>query len=136
MVFAELIGRDEQNQKLLDMAEDIRKKTQMVSVADAVLLEEPWKRRLKALLSITAHSETPAQKTMSNCRMIWLVDYHGGTITITAREQRVSLDKWSKGRPIALSRLLLHSVPLQAIRHPPLKRSCCQQDQAHQHQIH
>ncbi|MDX2433092.1 MAG: DEAD/DEAH box helicase [Desulfobacterales bacterium] len=105
MVFAELIGRDEQNQKLLDMAESIRKKTQIVSVADAVLLEEPWKRRLKALLSITAHSETPAQKTMSNYRMIWLVDYHGGTITITAREQRVSLDKWSKGRPIALSRL-------------------------------
>ena len=53
MVFAELIGRDEQNQELLDMAEGIRKQTKMVSVADAVLLEEPWKRRLKALISIT-----------------------------------------------------------------------------------
>jgi len=37
--------------------------------------------------------------------MIWLVGYHDGTITLSAREQRVSMDKWSKGRPIALSRL-------------------------------
>jgi superfamily II DNA or RNA helicase/predicted RNA-binding protein YlqC (UPF0109 family) len=105
MVFAELIGRDEQNQELLDMAKGICNHTKTVSVVDAVVLEEPWKRRLKALISITSHSEVPAQKMMSNCRMIWLIGDHGGTISITAREQRLSSRKWSKGRPIALSRL-------------------------------
>ncbi len=105
MVFAELIGKVEQNQDLPDMAENIRKQTKMASVVDAVLLEEAWKRRLNALISITADSETSAQKTASNCRMIWLVGYQNGAVTITAREQRVNSNKWSKGRPIALSRL-------------------------------
>jgi hypothetical protein len=106
MVFAELIGASEQNKELLDMAEDIRKQTDMVSVADGVLLEEPWRRRLKALISVAGHSEDPAQKTAGNCRMIWLVGYNEGTVSINVREQRVSANKtWSKGRPIALSRL-------------------------------
>jgi len=105
MVFAELIGRSEQDQELLDMVDGIREQTKMASVTDAVLLEEPWKRRLKALISITDHSETPVEKITSNCRIIWLVGYNEGAITITAREQRATLNKWSKGRPIALSRL-------------------------------
>jgi len=106
MVFAELIGRVEQDQKLLDFAADIGKKTGMASVAEAVILEEPWKRRLKALISITSDSELLQEKTAGNCRMIWLVGYHDGLISISAREQRIGADNgWSKGRPIALSRL-------------------------------
>ncbi len=106
MVFAELIGRVEQDQKLLDFAAEVSKKTGMVSVVDAIVLEEPWKRRLKALLSITGDSETLQEKTAGKWRMIWLVGYQDGLITISAREQRFGPDKgWSKGRPIALSRL-------------------------------
>ena len=105
MVFAELIGRAEQNQTMLELAEGICKQTKMASITDAVLLEEPWKRRLKALISITGDSETPAQMTANNSRMIWLVGYQDGAITLTAREQRAGSDKWSRGRPIALSRL-------------------------------
>jgi len=106
MVFAELIGASEQDHELLNMAEDIRKQTQMVSVANGVLLEEPWRRRLKALISVAGHSDDPAQKIAGNCRMIWLVGYNEGTVNIIAREQRVNANgTWSKGRPIALSRL-------------------------------
>ncbi len=106
MVFAELIGRVEQDQKLLDFAADIGNKTGMVSVADAVILEEPWKLRLKALISITSDSEVLQEKNAGNCRMIWLVGYHDGLISISAKEQRIGADNgWSKGRPIALSRL-------------------------------
>jgi hypothetical protein len=54
MLLAELIGRVEQDQKMLDFASEVGTKTGMASVADAVVLEELWKRRLKALLSISA----------------------------------------------------------------------------------
>jgi SNF2 family DNA or RNA helicase len=106
MVFAELIGRVEQDQKLLDYAAEIREKTEMASVADVIVLEEPWKRRLKALLSVTGDSVLLQEKTTGSSRMIWLVGYQNGLISISPREQRFGPDTgWSKGRPVALSRL-------------------------------
>jgi len=106
MVIAELIGRVEQDQELLDFAAEFNKKTGMASVADAVVLEELWKRRLKALISITGDSEMLPGKTAEKCRVIWRVGYQDGLITISPREQRLTPDKgWSSGRPIALSRL-------------------------------
>ena len=106
MEFAELIGRVDQDAELLDYAAGIRKKTKMVSIVDAVTLEEPWKRRLKALINITDDSEPLQEKAQGNCRMVWLVGYQKGLFSISAREQRLGSDnRWSKGRPIALSRI-------------------------------
>jgi superfamily II DNA or RNA helicase/predicted RNA-binding protein YlqC (UPF0109 family) len=106
MVVAEMIGKDEQDQKLLGFAAETIKKTGMASVADAVVLEELWKRRLKALISITGDSEMLQGKTAEKCRVIWRVGYQDGLITISPREQKFAADNgWSKGRPIALSRL-------------------------------
>jgi superfamily II DNA or RNA helicase/predicted RNA-binding protein YlqC (UPF0109 family) len=106
MVFGELIGRVEGDKKILDSAAAIRKQTKMAGVADTVILEEPWKRRLKALISIARHSGQIQDKPVYNSRMVWLVDYHDSTIIISAREQRSSSDNgWSRGRPIAFSRL-------------------------------
>ena len=106
MVFAELIGRVEQDRKLLDFAAEIGKKTAMASVADVIVLEDPWKRRLKALLSITGDAEPLEEKSADNCRVVWLIGYQDGLITVSAREQRFGSETgWSKGRPIAFSRL-------------------------------
>jgi SNF2 family DNA or RNA helicase/tetratricopeptide (TPR) repeat protein len=106
MVFAELIGKAKQSSEMIDLAENICQQTEMVSLADAVILEDPWKRRLKALINISDEPELFAEKTLSNCRMIWLIGYKDGEITIAAREQRINLSNgWSKGRPVALSRL-------------------------------
>jgi superfamily II DNA or RNA helicase len=106
MLLAELIGRVEQDQKMLDFASEVGTKTGMASVADAVVLEELWKRRLKALLSISGDSEPLQAKIAGKCRIIWLVGYQDGLVTISAREQRYGPENgWSKGRPIALSRL-------------------------------
>jgi len=106
MVAAELLGRSEQDPELLDYAADIGKKTGLVSVVDGVVLEEAWKRRLKALLSVSGGPEPLQEKNTVSCRMVWLVGYHDGMISISAREQRFVPDSgWSKGRPIALSRL-------------------------------
>jgi hypothetical protein len=106
MVLAELIGRDEKDHKFLDFAAEIGKKEKMTSIADVVILEESWKRRLQALTSITGDSESLQEKPAGNSRMIWLVGYQDGLISISAREQRIAQGNgWSKGRPIALSRL-------------------------------
>lgn len=106
MVFAELIGRTDQDREMIEIAEEIGKKTGMVPVAGLMVLEEPWKCRLKALVNLTGHGETLRQETTGKFRMIWLVDYQNGLLSISAREQRRRTDScWSKGRPIALSRL-------------------------------
>jgi SNF2 family DNA or RNA helicase len=106
MVLAELIGRAEGKKQLLDYAADIRNRTKMAAVAEAVSLEEPWMRRLKALVSIAGDSGPVQDNTAQNSRVVWLVGYQDGTITLSAREQRSSPENgWSRGRPIALSRL-------------------------------
>ena len=104
--FAEMLARTGQHPELAEYAERVRKQTGLVSIVDAVLLEEPWKRRLRALISVTAKSDDQAAKQPSSCRFIWLVGHHHGSVTVSAREQRVTVrGTWSKGRPIALSRL-------------------------------
>lgn len=106
MEFAELLGRVEQNQTLHTLAADIRKKTGLVSIVDAVILEESWRRRLKALINITSSSDPCQEKLPANSRLVWLIKYDDGRITISAREQKIGADNhWSKGRPVALSRL-------------------------------
>ncbi|MBW2505758.1 MAG: DEAD/DEAH box helicase [Deltaproteobacteria bacterium] len=106
MEFAELIGRVEQDAQLLHYAAEVREKTHMVSVIDAVELEEPWKRRLKALTNIASDTGPLLEKSAGNHRMVWLVGYEDGLVSIAAREQRLGADNcWSKGRPIAFSRL-------------------------------
>ena len=107
LVLAELVGRDENDDGLLALAENIRKETEMASIADAVILEEPWRRRLNALVNFSVGADGREEKIAGNCRMIWLVGSDAGNnITVSAREQRQGADgTWSKGRPIALSRL-------------------------------
>ncbi|THB77970.1 MAG: DEAD/DEAH box helicase, partial [Desulfobulbaceae bacterium] len=66
--------------------------------------EEPWKRSLQALINISADAlqDSPGQDT----RLIWLVGYDKQNLHVNPREQKRSADgTWSKGRPVALSRL-------------------------------
>jgi superfamily II DNA or RNA helicase len=106
MVCGELLGRVEQDSKMLDFAAGLAEKTGMASVAGGVVLEEPWKRRLQALLTIASDPEPWREKTTGKCRMVWLVGYQDGLLSVAPREQRLGPDNvWSKGRPIALSRL-------------------------------
>ena len=107
MVLAELIGNVEGDKKFCDFADDISRRTKMAPVVEAVILEDPWKRRLKALLSFTSDSEQALEATtVPHSRLVWLIGHKNNTITLTGREQRFSKEKgWSRGRPIALSRL-------------------------------
>ncbi len=106
MEFAELLARTGHHPEPAKFAAQIRRQTGLASIADAVLLEEPWKRRLKALISVTAKSEDQVEKQSNSSRLIWLVGHHHGSVGVAAREQRVTVQgAWSKGRPMALSRL-------------------------------
>ena len=71
---------------------------------DLIEPEEPWKRSLQALISI---SSTAVQDYRDqDRRLIWLIGYDNETLTVRPREQRRSEDgDWSRGRPISLARL-------------------------------
>jgi hypothetical protein len=106
MEFAEILNRIEPRSELAEYAAEVCQQTGLVSIVDAVLLEEPWKRRLKALISVTAETDAPGERPAMSSRLIWLVDDREGSVTVTAREQRITVRQtWSKGRPVALSRL-------------------------------
>ncbi len=106
MVLAELIGGAEQDREMLDFAAGIAARTGMAPVAEAVVLEDLWKRRLRALIGITGEKEPYSGEKERRCRMIWRVGYRDGLLSISPREQRLGTDNcWSGGRPIALSRI-------------------------------
>ncbi|MEN8189399.1 MAG: DEAD/DEAH box helicase [Thermodesulfobacteriota bacterium] len=66
--------------------------------------EEPWKRSLQALIQATGSSQE--NESSRNIRLVWMIDYQKGKISIGPKEQKRTPDSmWSKGRPISLSRL-------------------------------
>ncbi len=74
--------------------------TGIIPLQQLIIPEEPWKRSLRALISATR------KKVPDGIRMGWILTLDGDTISLAAREQKIVQDgSWSKGRPIALSRL-------------------------------
>ncbi|MBT8347265.1 MAG: DEAD/DEAH box helicase, partial [Desulfofustis sp.] len=71
---------------------------------DLIEPEEPWKRSLQALISIS--SSAVQEYKDQDRRLIWLIGYENEILTVRPREQRLSEDgSWSRGRPISLARL-------------------------------
>lgn len=91
------------NSSYLEHNELLRDKTKIVPILSILEPEEPWKRSLQALIFATAQEvEAPQQTT----RMVWLIDFTDKAVSISPKEQKMTPDgKWSKGRPISLSRL-------------------------------
>ena len=76
----------------------------LLPFVDLIEPEEPWKRSLQALISI---SSTAIQDYRDHDRrLIWLINYENEALTIRPREQRrADDDGWSRGRPVSLARL-------------------------------
>jgi SNF2 family DNA or RNA helicase len=71
---------------------------------DLIEPEEPWKRSLQALISVSS-SAVQEYKDQGR-RLIWLIGYENEIFTIRPREQKLADDgSWSRGRPISLARL-------------------------------
>lgn len=69
----------------------------------AIQSEKRWQRALKALNLITYEEKSAA---MQRQRLIWMVNYKNGFVTISPKEQKFSESKgWSQGRSVAIKRL-------------------------------
>ena len=79
----------------------------MQSLVSSIMVEEPWEKGLRALIQIGSEPEGPAgQRPEAGMRLIWLVDYGRGTVSLRPVEQKLTArGTWSKGRPVSMSRL-------------------------------
>ncbi|WP_244082964.1 SNF2-related protein [Desulforhabdus sp. TSK] len=83
------------------------KQSGMRPLVSSIEAEEPWQKGLRAILEIAGASEEPVvQKSTSATRLIWLVGYYSGRVSLQPLEQRtMPKGGWTKGRPVAMSRL-------------------------------
>jgi len=105
MIYAEILAKlgNAPNPALFDIV-GLRTTTGMTGLLALFEPEEPWKRALQALISITSTEEEASSQEKT--RLVWMVDTAGTSISITPREQKLSLPGgWGKGRPISLARL-------------------------------
>ncbi len=79
----------------------------MQSLVSSIVVEEPWEKGLRALIQIGSEPEGPAgQKPGADMRLVYLVGYDRGTVSLQPLEQKLSArGTWSKGRPVSLHRL-------------------------------
>jgi SNF2 family DNA or RNA helicase len=67
---------------------------------------EQWQRALTALTELNNPNSDNAHNGRASMRMIWQLSLDDNEINLSAREQKISkTGRWTKGRPIALSRL-------------------------------
>ncbi len=106
MECAELLCRVEENTPIRrKYIEKVRSETGMQSFVASLRVEEPWQRSLNALIEIT--SEPDAGKAPPvDTRLVWQVGFYKDALRLQPLEQkRGARGNWSKGRPVALSRL-------------------------------
>lgn len=91
----------------LDFLAEVVRRTGMQPLVSSIVVEEPWHKGLRALVEIGSEGEVPtARKRAAGARLIWLVSYGKGGLSLQPLEQRLSAKgEWSKGRPVAMSRL-------------------------------
>lgn len=76
-------------------------------VAASIVTEEPWQKGLRAIIEIAGEAATPAaQKAATGMRLVWLVGYRNGSVSLQPLEQKATAKgEWSRGRPVAMNRL-------------------------------
>jgi SNF2 family DNA or RNA helicase len=101
----ELLARLQPRYKIA--AEELRQDIKIATIIDAIHPQEAWELSLNAL---TNFGITPpeAKVSSSDRRLVWHIRYYGeGSCLLEPREQKVGAKgDWSKGRPVAIKRLL------------------------------
>jgi hypothetical protein len=107
MECAELLCRAEQETPLRrHYIQQVQQDTGMASYVAGIPIEEPWRRRLRALLDTAAGVPDEPASAAARTRLIWLVSYTEGQLLIQPKIQKLSAKgTWTEGRPVALSRL-------------------------------
>ncbi|MFP7753565.1 DEAD/DEAH box helicase [Thermodesulfobacteriota bacterium B35] len=104
METAELLAiLDRNREEMAAVAESMRDQLGCRSICRVVTPEEEWKQSLQELIEVTRQAREPERTT----RLVWLVEYVDNMLTLQPKEQRrTASGQWSKGRTIALNRLM------------------------------
>ena len=90
---------------LAESADVLRKKLHCRTIVHIIALDDSWKRSLQELIAVTSRVRAPERTT----RLAWMVDFTDNTMSLLPKEQkRTASLQWSKGRAIALNRLVAH----------------------------
>jgi superfamily II DNA or RNA helicase len=102
-----LIRADKETSLRRQFLDRVMNQSGMQPLVGSITVEEPWEKGLRALMQIGGESDAPvAQKTAAGTRLIWLVRYQRGAVSVQPIEQKFTArGEWSKGRPVALHRL-------------------------------
>jgi SNF2 family DNA or RNA helicase len=93
---------------LSDNGERTTYKPESRYLIDVVKQTNIWEHTLNALLALKDKSRTKTEQIDDDFRMVWFLDYQdNGYCGVSPREQKQKPNgSWTKGRPIALKRLL------------------------------
>ncbi|MDM8516091.1 DEAD/DEAH box helicase [Desulfobacterales bacterium HSG16] len=84
---------------------NIEKKYGIKSIVPFIRIEDPWQKSLTALGRILDKD----RKKAALMRLVWIFKYTDKNVEINPKVQKLTAKgNWSKGRPVALSRLLNH----------------------------
>jgi SNF2 family DNA or RNA helicase len=102
----ELLSRLQPRYKIT--AEELRQNINIVTAIDAIKPQESWELSLNALTNFGTNNVSEPKVSTADRRLVWLISYYGsGNCQLEPREQKISTKgEWSKGRPIAIKRLL------------------------------
>ncbi|MHB8790896.1 MAG: DEAD/DEAH box helicase [Desulfobulbaceae bacterium] len=85
------------------LGEEYRSRLGCRSIVTIIATERSWKHSLQELISLTSAVREQEQTT----RLVWLVNFARGRLYFQPREQKRKADgTWSKGRSVALGRLV------------------------------
>lgn len=86
---------------------DWHRQHQIQPLLHALQREESWKRALTALTQLKPAGQEKQAQQEEELRLAWLLDMHFNELKLEPREQKRSAKgSWSKGRPVALRRLM------------------------------
>jgi SNF2 family DNA or RNA helicase len=94
-----------------EFLDEVMKQSGMQPLVLSIMAEEPWEKGLRALMQIIDEPDgLPLQRPAAGTRLIWLVGYYEGSVSLQPIEQKFSAKgEWSKGRPVAMNRLFTRS---------------------------
>jgi len=108
------------NESYLSVSSNLREKSNILSLLSILEPEEPWKRSLQALIHATSQEVDSLPQSI---RLVWMVNFKETKIDISPKEQKLTPNgEWSRGRPIALSRLY---QPNKSVYLTPQDRKIC-----------
>jgi superfamily II DNA or RNA helicase len=84
-----------------------------------------WERSLKALQQVGTSGTAAAPAKANSSRMVWCILDNGAYLTIQPIEQKLSTKGWSKGRNVALKRLMEEAAKLDYLTRQDIAVTAC-----------